>query len=90
MTAKITADADFTEPSTFTISKTPSISLDDATKKKLEKDNKLIWYLLNSVANPLFDLFVNFKFAKLIWTILEAKYGADDAEKRKYVIGKWL
>ena len=31
-----------------------------------------------------------FKSAKIIWTKLEAKYGSDDAGKRKYVVGKWL
>ena len=34
--SKITADADFTEPSTFAVPKTPFIPLDDATKEKLE------------------------------------------------------
>jgi len=42
------------------------------------------------MSNPLFDLFMNFKSAKIIWTKLEAKYGLDDAKKRKYVVGKWL
>jgi len=42
------------------------------------------------MSNPLFNLFVIFKFAKIIWTKLEAKYGSDDAGKRKYVVGKWL
>jgi len=35
-------------------------------------------------------MFVNFKSAKLIWTKLYVKYGSDDAEKIKYVVGKWL
>ena len=84
---KITADADFTELSTSVVPKTSSIPLDDATKKKLEKDNKLIQsYILNNLANRLFDLFVNFKSTKLIWTKLEAKYGSDDPRKRKYVV----
>jgi len=42
------------------------------------------------MANPLFDLFVNFKSTKLIWTKLDAKYGSDDAGKRKYIVGKFL
>jgi len=76
--------------STPTAPKTPVIPLNKSTKKKLEKDNKLARsYLLNNMSNPLFDLFVNFKSAKIIWTKLEAKYGSDDAGKRKYVIGKW-
>jgi len=79
------------EPSTPAVPKTPSIPLDDTTKKKLEKDNKLTWsYLLNNMSNPLFDLFVNFKSVKIICTKLDAKYGSDDAGKKKYVIGKQL
>ena len=38
---KIISGVDFTEPSTPVVPKTPSIPLDDATKKKLKKDNKL-------------------------------------------------
>ena len=80
-----------TEISTPTAPKTPVIPLDETVKKKLEKDNKLARsYLLNNMSNPLFDLFVNSKSAKIIWTKLEAKYGSDDAGKRKYVVGKWL
>ena len=42
------------------------------------------------MSNPLFDLFVNFKSAKIIRTKLEATYSSDDAGKRKYVVGKWV
>jgi len=42
------------------------------------------------MSNPLFDLFMIFKSAKIIWTKLEAKYGSDDAGKSNYVFGKWL
>ena len=77
--------------STPSAPKTSVIPLDEAAKKKLEKNNKLARScLLNYMSNPLFDLFVNFKFAKIIWTKLEVKYGSDDARKRKYVVGKWL
>jgi len=38
---KITVDVDFAKPYTPAVPKTPSIPLDDATKKKLKKDNKL-------------------------------------------------
>ncbi|XP_019239111.1 PREDICTED: uncharacterized protein LOC109219134 [Nicotiana attenuata] len=64
---------------------------DDAAKKKFEKDNKTVrGHLLNHMTNPLFDLFINFKSAKVIWDCLEKKYGADDAGKKKYVVGKWI
>jgi len=79
------------EPATPTVPKTPSIPLHKAKKKKFKKDNKLARsYLLNNMSNPLFDLFVNFKSAQVIWTKLETKYGSDDTEKIKYVVGKWL
>jgi len=79
------------EPCTPFVLRTPSIPLDDASKKKLEKDNKLVRsYLLKNMSNPLFDLFVIFKSAKAVWTKLEEKYGSDDVGKKKYVIGKWL
>ena len=42
------------------------------------------------MSNLLFDLFVIFKSTNIIWTKLEAKYGSDDAEKKKYVVKKWL
>ncbi|XP_016432970.1 uncharacterized protein LOC107759520 [Nicotiana tabacum] len=64
---------------------------DDATKKKFEKDNKTVrGHLLNHMTNPLFDLFINYKSAKVIWDSLEKKYGPDDAGKKKYVIEKWI
>jgi len=81
--SKITVDVDFTKPSTLAFLKTPSNPLEDATKKKLEKDNKVVEScLLNYIANPLFDLFVNFKYWKLIWIKLDAKYGSDDVWKK--------
>jgi len=77
--------------STHTALKTPVIPLDETAKKKLEKNNKLARsYLQNNMSNPLFDLFVNFKSANIIWTKLEAKYGSDDVGKRKSVDGKLL
>lgn len=62
------------EPATPTVPRTSPIPLDEATKKKFEKDNKLARnYLLNNISNPLFDLFVIFESAKVIWTKLEEK-----------------
>ncbi|XP_021751875.1 uncharacterized protein LOC110717468 [Chenopodium quinoa] len=62
----------------------------EALKKK-EKDNKLVrGHILNHMNNTLFDLFVNFRSSKVIWDSLEKKYGANDAGKKKYVVGKWI
>ncbi|XP_074287859.1 uncharacterized protein LOC141613017 [Silene latifolia] len=58
---------------------------------KFVKDNKTArWHILNNMTNTLFDLFAVNKSAKFIWESLETKYGADDAGKKKYVVGKWL
>ena len=70
--------------------KTPAIPLDEVARKKREKDKLARSYLLNNISNPLFDLFVIFKYAKIIWTKLGAKYGSDNAVKRKYLIRQWL
>jgi len=42
------------------------------------------------MANTLFNLFITFRSAKIIWEKLEVKYGADGAGKKKYVVGEWL
>ncbi|XP_060210766.1 uncharacterized protein LOC132637736 [Lycium barbarum] len=92
----------FNEPPTFgsntvvdvantTIGSITTMVVDNATKKKFEKDNKTIrGHLLNHMTNPLFDLFVTYKSAKEIWDNLEKKCGADDAGKKKYVVGQWI
>nr|XP_033511997.1 uncharacterized protein LOC117276747 [Nicotiana tomentosiformis]XP_033511998.1 uncharacterized protein LOC117276747 [Nicotiana tomentosiformis] len=68
-----------------------TVVADDAAKKKFEKDNKTVrGHLLNHMTNSLFDLFINYKSAKVIWDSLEKKYGADDTGKKKYVVEKWI
>uniref|UniRef100_A0A1S4B7W4 Uncharacterized protein n=1 Tax=Nicotiana tabacum TaxID=4097 RepID=A0A1S4B7W4_TOBAC len=70
---------------------TATIVADDVAKKKFEKDNKTVrGHLLNHMTNTLFDLFINYKSAKVIWDNLEKKYGANDAGKKKYAVGKWI
>nr|XP_016442718.1 PREDICTED: uncharacterized protein LOC107768129 [Nicotiana tabacum] len=65
--------------------------VEDAAKKKFEKDNKTVGgHLLNHMTNPLFDLFINYKSAKVIWDNLEKKYGANNMGKKKYVVEKWI
>ncbi|XP_074277081.1 uncharacterized protein LOC141600734 [Silene latifolia] len=59
--------------------------------KKYDKVNKTAKYhLLNNMTEILFDLFMIHKSAHTIWESLKKKYGADDAGKKKYVVGKWL
>lgn len=81
----ITATADSNSPSAAVIKQNEDKIL------KYEKDNKTVrFHLLNLMTNNLFDLFMVHKSSKLIWEALEKKYGADDAGKQKYVVGKWL
>ncbi|KAK4390232.1 Retrovirus-related Pol polyprotein from transposon TNT 1-94 [Sesamum angolense] len=42
------------------------------------------------MTNTLFDLFANHKSARTIWNTPESRYGGDDADRKKYVVGKWL
>jgi len=73
------------------IDKDKSKSTDEATLKKLKKDNKTAkGHLLNHMTNPLFYLFVTFKYAKNIWEKLEVKYRANDAKKKNFVVGECL
>ncbi|KAK9678778.1 hypothetical protein RND81_11G232700 [Saponaria officinalis] len=68
-----------------------AVKSNEETIKKHDKDNKTArCHLLNHMTNTLFDLFMVHKSAKTIWESLEKKYGADDAGKKKYVVGLWL
>ncbi|XP_074306456.1 uncharacterized protein LOC141641703 [Silene latifolia] len=68
-----------------------AVKSNEEAVKKYDKDNKTVrFHLLNLMTNTLFDLFMVHKSAKTIWELLEKKYGADDAGKKKYVVGKWL
>jgi len=66
-------------------------STNKVTMRKFTKDKKMVRrHLLNHMNNPLFHLFVIFKFSKIIEEKLEATYEVDNARKKKYVVGKWL
>ncbi|XP_056688727.1 uncharacterized protein [Spinacia oleracea] len=74
----------------------PSLSAEDVKKAaealtKKEKDNKLVRaHILHHVNGILFDLLITNRSSKSIWDTLQKKYGADDAGKKKYVVGKWI
>jgi len=65
-------------------------TINGETMKKFEKDNEKVRHLLNYMTNLLFDLFVTFKSTKIILEELEVKYGAEDAGKKKYMVGEYL
>ncbi|XP_074266327.1 uncharacterized protein LOC141588801 [Silene latifolia] len=80
-----TASVESTPPSSV------AVKSNEETIKKHDKDNKTAkFHLLTHMSNTLFDLFSVHKSAKTIWELLEKKYGADDASKKKYVVGQWL
>ncbi|XP_021844984.2 uncharacterized protein [Spinacia oleracea] len=74
----------------------PSLSAEDVKKAaealtKKEKDYKLARaHILHHVNGFLFDLLITNRSSKSIWDTLQKKYGADDAGKKKYVVGKWI
>ncbi|XP_074313757.1 uncharacterized protein LOC141648952 [Silene latifolia] len=87
--------APVTEPAATSVETTPlvisTVKSNAQSIKKHDKDNKTAkCHLLNHMTNTLFDLFMVHKSAKTKWELLKKKYGADDAGKKKYVVGKWL
>ncbi|XP_074293228.1 uncharacterized protein LOC141620194 [Silene latifolia] len=89
----------FSDPPSFVVATsaetTPppsaTVKSNEESIKKHDKDNKTAkCHLLNHMSNTLFDLFMVHKSVKTIWESLEKKYGADDAGKKKYVVGQWL
>ncbi|GJR15289.1 zinc finger, CCHC-type containing protein [Tanacetum coccineum] len=42
--------------------------------------------ILNGMSNPLFDIYQNVKSSKELWDSLEAKYMAEDASSKKFLV----
>ncbi|XP_019193948.1 PREDICTED: uncharacterized protein LOC109187958 [Ipomoea nil] len=60
-------------------------------RAKFERDNKTVrGILLHHMSDNLLDIYAKYKSAKEIWNMLKRKYGADDAGRRKYTVGRWL
>ncbi|XP_019161379.1 PREDICTED: uncharacterized protein LOC109158015 [Ipomoea nil] len=60
-------------------------------RAKFERDNKTVrGLLLHHMSDNLLDIYAKYKSAKEIWDMLKRKYGADDAGRRKYTVGRWL
>ena len=47
-------------------------------------------YILNRLENNLYYIYSSYKTAKEVWEMLEKKYKIEDAEAKKFVIGKFL
>ncbi|GJR89292.1 zinc finger, CCHC-type containing protein [Tanacetum coccineum] len=46
-------------------------------------------HILNSMSDPLFDIYQNVKSAKELWDSLESKYMADDASSKKFLVSNF-
>ena len=66
---------------------------DDATVKQIRKRSK--WenddyvcrgLILNGMSDSLFDIYQNVESSKDLWDSLEAKYIADDASSKKFLV----
>lgn len=58
---------------------------------KFEKGNHTICgHLLNHMNDSLFDLFISQNSVKVIWDTLDSRYGGDNEDRKKYMVGKWL
>ncbi|CAN1243306.1 Retrovirus-related Pol polyprotein from transposon TNT 1-94 [Linum perenne] len=58
--------------------------------KKLENDNFLcVGHILNDLADSLFDVYEIYDNASALWEVLEAKYMADDASTKKFLVSNF-
>ncbi|XP_019158336.1 PREDICTED: uncharacterized protein LOC109155063 [Ipomoea nil] len=97
-TMQITASSASTDPKSTGASKDPkspsaqASSASKAIRIKYEKDNKTArtTILQRVITDPLFDMFLEYKSAKVIWDLMIEKYGVDDVGRRKYAVGRWL
>jgi hypothetical protein len=71
----------------------PDIPAEGATneqidlKFKWEKDNYTCWgNILNTLIDPLFDMYAPKKFAREIWEALENKYKTEDSGNKSYLM----
>ncbi|XP_074302865.1 uncharacterized protein LOC141637055 [Silene latifolia] len=83
--AVTTSSVETTPPSSV------AVKSNEESIKKHDQDNKTAkFHLLTHMSNTLFDLFSVHKSSRTIWELLKKKYGADDAGKKKYVVGQLL
>ncbi|RZB66097.1 Retrovirus-related Pol polyprotein from transposon TNT 1-94 [Glycine soja] len=47
-------------------------------------------FILNGLANDLYDYYSPYKSAKLVWLALEKKYDTEEAVTKKYVVSRYL
>ncbi|GJT23818.1 zinc finger, CCHC-type containing protein [Tanacetum coccineum] len=61
---------------------------DDATMEQIRKRAKGL--ILNGMSNSLFDIYQNVESSKELWNSLEAKYMAEDASSKKFLVSNFI
>ncbi|GJZ63396.1 zinc finger, CCHC-type containing protein [Tanacetum coccineum] len=64
----------------------------EQVKKRAKWDNGDYVYrglILNGMSNSLFDIYQNFETSKELWDTLEAKYMAEDASSKKFLVSNF-
>ncbi|GKE37970.1 hypothetical protein Tco_1461375, partial [Tanacetum coccineum] len=65
----------------------------EQVKKMAKWDNGDYVYrglILNGMSNSLFDIYQNFETSKELWDTLEAKYMAEDASSKKFLVSNFI
>ncbi|KAF1882580.1 hypothetical protein Lal_00002758, partial [Lupinus albus] len=47
-------------------------------------------FILNELSDDLYDYYISYKSAKLVWQTLKRKYDIEEAETKKYVVSRYL
>ncbi|XP_057247239.1 uncharacterized protein LOC130589734 [Beta vulgaris subsp. vulgaris] len=64
----------------------------ETTRKRIKWENDdyiCRGHILNSLTDPLFDLYQNVESAKELWDALEAKYISEDASSKKFLVSNF-
>ena len=67
-----------------------SFTVDPANETEFRDANNCKHYILNTLSNELYDIYVSYESAKDIWTALEKKYVLEDAGSKKHAIANFL
>ena len=60
-------------------------------RNKWENDDYICrGHILNGMSDTLFDIYQNVESAKELWDSLEAKYMAEDASSKKFLVSKFM
>jgi len=64
---------------------------EERERNKWEMDDYICrGHILNALSDALFDVYQNVETAKELWTTLEAKYLAEDATSKKFIVSQFM